>query len=467
MPARGGPLAARPTGAVLSPDDPAQFVPVSRVFRDRRDAGRRLSGLLGHLRSEEPVVAAIPRGGVPVAAEVADALGAPLDIIVVRKIGAPQNPEFAIGAIAEGGVRVLSEQTLRALGLSAARTGRALAKAEAELDERSRELRGELAAIDLQGRTVIVVDDGLATGHTAHAAIDAARRRGAARVVLAVPVAAPSSVRELAAHADEVVCVEEPVDLWAVGYWYEDFAPPSPDEVRTLLARGGARAPLARPARRGPAREVEITAADGARLGGHLAVPPGARSVVAFAHGSGSSRFSPRNQAVARALEQAGHATLLFDLLTGPEAGERSNVFDIDLLSQRLLDGAGWLSEQNETAQLPLAFFGASTGAAAALTAAAAPGSEPYAVVSRGGRPDLARGLERVNAPTLLIVGGADREVLELNRRAAALLRCPNELEIVPGATHLFEERGALERVTQLTLGWLALCLDARAVPAR
>jgi putative phosphoribosyl transferase len=229
---------SRPTAAVMSLVDPPPLAPRPRAFADRREAGRRLAEQLERFRAQRPVIVAVPRGGVPVAAEVARALDAPLDVVVVRKVGAPQNPEFAIGAIAEGGVRVLSERTTRAIGLSAQETVEALAKAEAELAERSRELRGQCPALDLHGRVAIAVDDGLATGHTARAAVQALRRRGAARVILAVPVAEPSSVRALAREADEVVCVEEPRDLWAVGLWYEDFSPTGGPEIAALLAPG-------------------------------------------------------------------------------------------------------------------------------------------------------------------------------------------------------------------------------------
>lgn len=179
-----------------------------------------------------------------------------------------------------------------------------------------------------------------------------------------------------------------------------------------------------------------------------------AKGIVLFAHGSGSSRLSPRNASVAESLQQAGLATLLFDLLTDAEAARRHNVFDIPLLAERLLQAAEWTSNCSAGRGIPLGFFGASTGAAAALVAAAQR-QDVRAVVSRGGRPDLAGdALARVTPPTLLIVGGADLEVLELNRQAKRLLRCECELEVVPGATHLFEETGALESVVALARAW-------------
>ncbi|MDE2488125.1 MAG: dienelactone hydrolase family protein, partial [Alphaproteobacteria bacterium] len=179
-----------------------------------------------------------------------------------------------------------------------------------------------------------------------------------------------------------------------------------------------------------------------------LRLPARARGLVIFAHGSGSSRFSPRNRAVAEALVEAGFATLLLDLLTEAEAPQRANVFDVELLSERSLDALAWARAEPELQGLPIGLFGASTGAAAAISAAASRPGQVGAVVSRGGRPDLAgRALERIRVPTLLIVGGADPIVLELNQQALARLRGPKELQIVPGASHLFPERGALEAV--------------------
>ena len=187
---------------------------------------------------------------------------------------------------------------------------------------------------------------------------------------------------------------------------------------------------------------------------GILAVPPNAKGIVLFAHGSGSGRFSPRNNFVARVLQDAGFGTLLMDLLTEEEAEDRRKVFDIDLLAERLLDATKWLRQESETKGLAIGYFGASTGAAAALQAAAREKSIA-AVVSRGGRPDLARDyLSEVEAPTLLIVGGKDYPVITLNQEAYDLLRCEKELTIVPGATHLFEEPGALEKVAQLARNW-------------
>jgi dienelactone hydrolase len=192
------------------------------------------------------------------------------------------------------------------------------------------------------------------------------------------------------------------------------------------------------------------------RLEGSLAWPAGAKGIVLFAHGSGSSRHSPRNRYVADVLQEGGFATLLFDLLTAAEDRDYATRFDIPLLTSRLLAGTAWVDRQPTAAGLPLGYFGASTGAAAALAAAAEAGSRVGAVVSRGGRPDLAGGaaLARVTAPTLLIVGGEDTVVIGLNRDAFARLACEKTLTIVPGATHLFEEPGTLEQVATHAARW-------------
>jgi len=197
-------------------------------------------------------------------------------------------------------------------------------------------------------------------------------------------------------------------------------------------------------------------------LEGRLEVPGSAQGLVLFAHGSGSSRFSPRNNFVAAALRAAGLGTFLFDLLTAVEGADRGKVFDIELLAERLVQATNWIARDSRLQSLSFGYFGASTGASAALVAAARSDVEIGAVVSRGGRPDLAApALGQVRAPTLLIVGGLDLPVIEMNRAALAELRCEKRLEIVPGATHLFEEPGTLEQVVDLAREWFIRYLGA------
>ncbi|MFJ9930730.1 phosphoribosyltransferase family protein [Streptomyces misionensis] len=413
-------------------------------FANRLEAGRRLGRRLVYLRGQDVVVLGLPRGGVPVAAAVAEALDAPLDVCLVRKLGVPYQPELAMGAIGEDGVRVLNPDVLRVTGVSDEELARVEERERRVLAERAGRYRGEGTLASVAGRTAVVVDDGVATGSTARVACRVARARGAARIVLAVPVAPRDFARRLGGDADELVCLETPWDFAAVGQFYDDFAQTEDDEVTACLRRHRHTATAGR----------EVTVPAGAvRLAGRLTVPDGATGVVAFAHGSGSSRHSPRNRYVAEGLHRAGLGTLLFDLLTDAEEGDRDNVFDIPLLAGRLLAATHWLRAEPAVRDLAVGYFGASTGAAAALWAAAE--GRPAAVVSRGGRPDLAAPrLPEVTAPTLLIVGGADPLVLDLNRDARTRLRCENRLATVPGATHLFEEPGTLDRVTELARDW-------------
>ena len=213
-------------------------------------------------------------------------------------------------------------------------------------------------------------------------------------------------------------------------------------------------------------RSTELIPSAQITLEGELNVPARATGVVLFAHGSGSSRHSPRNQVVARTIREAGIGTLLFDLLTREEEAAdistRHLRFDIDLLAKRLIDASNWLKEKTDTSHLRIGYFGASTGGGAALAAAAELGEDVAAVVSRGGRPDLAGDtLPKVKSPTLLIVGGLDYPVIRMNEDAYRQLRCERELRIVPEATHLFEEPGALEEVAHLAAEWLQRHLGA------
>jgi putative phosphoribosyl transferase len=439
-------------------------------FRDREEGGRKLATLLQRYREENPIVLGLPRGGVPVAYEVARSLRAPLDVIVARKIGAPMQPEYALGAIAEGGAVFVDAGAVREAGVSE-RELAAVAEQEAvELARRVKAYRGDHPLPELRDRTAILVDDGIATGRTARAAIRAVRRHRPRRLVLAAPVVAAETAAELRGEVDDLVYVLAPEDFMAVGLWYERFGQTSDEEVVSLLER--ARRALAARAEAGdpwaadppdpppvPEREVSIPAGEQS-IQASLAVPPGARGIVLFAHGSGSSRMSPRNRHVARALRDAGLATLLLDLLTAEEEAEDQLSgrlrFDIGFLARRLAAATSFVLEAEATRSLRVGYFGASTGAAAALVAAAEMPGVIAAVVSRGGRPDLAGSgaLRRVQAPTLLIVGSRDREVLDLNRAAMEQLGCQKELAVVPGATHLFEEAGALDVVADLAAGW-------------
>lgn len=419
-------------------------------FRDRRESGRLLAlEIVGSGALEQAagkiVVIGLARGGVEVAAEVAAVLHAPLDAVAVRKVGHPLQPEYGIGAVAPGGIAYVRAHD----GLSdeeIAEAVHAAAEAAVALDARLHERYAPLSVADA---TCVLVDDGLATGGTMVAAVRWARARGARRVVVAVPVASAGTVGRLQRDedVDAVVRLVTAFDLGSIGTWYEDFHQVSDADVAELLAASRDGEPVTSTA--------EIAIGD-VRLPADLTIPSESIGWVVFAHGSGSSRRSPRNISVAAALNRAGVATLLFDLLTPEEEIDRHNVFDVELLAHRLTAATRWLSTRPEALGLPIAYFGASTGAAAALFAASELGDQITAVVSRGGRPDLAwERLADVRAPTLLIVGGVDAVVLEVNEAAARQLKCPHELVVIPEATHLFEEPRALEHVASLAVAWL------------
>lgn len=432
------------------------------MFRDRVEAGRLLGEHLSDFEDRDDVVVlGLPRGGVPVAYEVASRLNAPLDVIVVRKLGVPYQPELAMGAIGEEGVRILDSRIVSMAGVSEHELEAVERRERAELRRRAELFRRGRPRVRLDGKVVLIVDDGIATGSTIKAACRVARGLGAVRVVAAAPVAPVDAVERLAGDADEVVIVEHPASFYAIGQFYHDFNQTTDDEVTHLL--GLATTPVGSSAADPPEGgedgfddDVAIAAGE-VYLEGRLSLPPGSHGTVVFVHGSGSSRHSPRNRRVARALNQAGLGTLLFDLLTPTEEVDRANVFDIELLAERLIGVTDWLTRFEGWPSQPIGYFGASTGAAAALRAAADLGTDIASVVSRGGRPDLTGPrIADVVAPTLLIVGSRDTAVLDLNREAQAQMRCETSLEIVPGATHLFEEPGALDQVATLAQRWFA-----------
>ncbi len=418
-------------------------------FQNRLEAGCLLAHQLecaGALEASTGgvVVLGLARGGVEVAYEVASRLDAPLDALAVRKVGHPWQPEYGLGAVAPGGIHYVRAHN----GLSEAQVAAVVRAAEEKADALHTKLHDRVAQLDVAGATCILVDDGLATGGTMMAAARWARAQGAQRVVVAVPVGAAATVQRLEQNpdVDSVVCLVAPRDFGAVGCWYAEFRQVSDEEVARLLVASRDREIVR--------RRSEIPVGD-VRLGADLTIPARSIGWVVFAHGSGSSRLSPRNVGVAAALNRAAMGTLLFDLLTEAEERDRRNVFDVELLAARLLAATRWLLDRTETRGRPIAYFGASTGAAAALLAAAELGDGISAVVSRGGRPDLAwHRLADVRAPTLLIVGSADKVVADLNRDAAARLTCPHEVAVVAGATHLFEEPGALEQVASLATAW-------------
>ncbi len=423
------------------------------MFRDRKEAGRLLAEKLRRYQDDpNALILAIPRGGIPVAFEVADRLHLPLDVIVIKKIGFPGNEEFAIGAAGLGGVYI-NRGITDAYAVSEEYIQEQVAARQKEIEARYKLFRGENRPAPVAGKNIIVIDDGIATGATVRMALTLLKEQKPHELIVATPVAPPETESQFEGLADGFICLCQPGMFSAIGQFYVDFSQVDETTARTLLARQAEKlhhrhAPCA----------VDIPI-DGQATHGILTLPEAAKGLVIFAHGSGSGRFSPRNQAVAKTLNQSGIATLLIDLLTEDEEKEDMKTarlrFDIPFLAGRLVQITAWAKTHGETKPLPLGYFGASTGAAAALIAAADERDAIRAVVSRGGRPDLAGdALENVRAPVLLIVGGNDPTVIDLNLAASAHLKVKKALQIIPGATHLFEEPGALDQVATLAARW-------------
>jgi putative phosphoribosyl transferase len=436
------------------------------IFKNREAAGRQLAKRLGDYANRKDVtVLGIPRGGVNVAFEVAHALNAPLDIFLSRKLGVPGQEELAFGAIAAGDGRYLDEQVIEAAGISEEQVERITQEVKETLQQRAVLYRGNRPPLHVTGRTIILVDDGIATGASVYAAINALRQMKPAELVIAVPVASATTCDWLRTEVDQLICLYAPEQFYAVGQFYESFTQVEDDEVKDLLRRAERlHQPMSSAIESswdGSQREVSIHLGN-VRLEGTLSLPKDPKGIVLFAHGSGSSRHSPRNRHVAEVLQSHGIATLLFDLLTREEESVDQRTgelrFDIGLLAGRLVGATKWVMQHAATRTLTMGYFGASTGAAAALVAAAQLPDLVAAVVSRGGRPDLAaEALGKVRASVLLIVGGKDEVVITLNRQAFRELQCPNkQLDVIPGATHLFEEAGTLEQVARAAADWFA-----------
>lgn len=416
-------------------------------FKDRQEAGKLLAEKLLQYKTLNPVILALPRGGVPVAHEVASKLHAPLDVVLVKKIGAPRHEEFAIGAIAEDETPILNQAVIDEFQFDPDEIQDIITDKIMEIRRRSKVYRQKIPAVALKSRAVIVVDDGLATGATMLAAVEWLRNQQVSKIIVAVPVSSLQAAEELKRKVDGFVSLLTPANMMAVGIWYAKFPQTSDEEVLSYFSQKTMAASAL-----SNKRDIKIDDGD-AVLRGVVSVPQKPRGMVVFAHGGGSSHKSPRNIFVADALNQAGFATLLFDLLTEDEFEIRKNVFDIPLITKRLLVATDWT--RRNYPDLAIGYFGASTGAAAAL-GAAVDRTDIFAVVSRGGRPDLAMtSLPKVYAPTLLIVGSEDGPVISMNFSAKEKLRnC--QMVLVPGAGHLFEEPGTLDQVVEHAINWFS-----------
>jgi putative phosphoribosyl transferase len=443
------------------------------MFLDREQGGRQLAAKLDRYRLQSPVVLGIARGGIPVAFEVARFLGAPLEPLAVRRIALPGCAGVAAGAVAEGGIAFLSPDALLVSPTAEPDAVEAAARAAEELEHDVAAWRGRRPPPDLVGRTVLLVDDGVASGASARAAARAVRRWGAVRVVLAAPVVAAARASGLREEVDDLVAVELPLDCLAVAPWYDRFPSLSDEDVASYLARarrqsrGRDEAPPSDAAADGGEHLVEVPVEGSRTLDAALAAPEDARGLAVIVGGGAAAHGHPRDAAVADRLRRGGFATLRPRLLTAAEADEDAGSgrygVDVGLLGRRLELVTRWAATASPARGLPLGYFGVGAGAAAAL-AAAAEFQPVAAVVSCGGRVDLVERatLARVRAPVLVVVGtaGGGPRAAEKDERALAIGRAALDalpdarLAVVRGATHRMSEPGSFALVARLTAEW-------------
>jgi predicted phosphoribosyltransferase/dienelactone hydrolase len=415
------------------------------IYRDRRDAGEQLAAALKEKGFENPVVLGIPRGGVPLAAEVAQALKGELGVVVARKLGAPWNPELAIGATTAIGATYINKAVAAEAGADK-RYIEGETKRQIEEARRREELFDGTRRPKVAGRTVIVVDDGIATGATAIAAVRSMKAEGAGRVILAIPVGPPETVQQLRAEADEVICLDENPRFWAVGQFYVEFDPVSDDEVRRILDSFVAVAA-------DPTRRVEIRRGN-VRLVGILTTPAerGAFPLVVFVHGLGSGKDSPRNRVIAERLVEAGIATLLFDL-SGHGESSADRTEGIEAFVRDLEAAFAWAGSQDDVKPDLIGIAGSSLGATVAVRALSEGKVRPKTMVLRG-PPIEPEEFQQVHVPSLVLVGSRDSLRFDAERSVA---ENPDlTLSIVDGASHLFEEPGTLEEALRHTVGWFS-----------
>lgn len=427
----------------------------SSVFTDRAEAGRMLAELVRDRVGPDVVVLGLTRGGVPVAFEVARALAAPLDVIVVGRLGVPWRPEVTMGALGEDGARIIDDRVVEAAMVSPREVDAVERGERVRLGERVARLRGDRPPRMLGGWTAVIVDDGLATGASARVACQVARNRGARRIVVAVPVASEEGLRALAPAVDDVVVLQTRDDLPGIGQAYLEFPPTDDDEVACLLMTADGfvvpDGPFGDPETAFPTpAEEKVFPIGGVPLIGRITVPNHARELVILAHDSSRQRHTARSRYLSRVLTDAGFATLQLDLLTRDEEIHGNRYLAIPRLAGRLHAVTRVLQEDFDRVD----YLGDAVAAAIALEAAAAEDLHIHAVACLSGRPDLVARLGAVRAPLLLVVGEQDSAVLRLNVQSAAKLSYPYRLVTIPRAGHRFREPGVLQKAAAEVRAW-------------
>ena len=433
-------------------------VPVSLPFTDRSEAGRRLAERVRPYAVSDPLVLALPRGGVPVGAALARRLDADFDVLVVRKIGLPGRPELGVGAIAEDGSVLFDDRALARMRVPRQALAGTVDAERAELDRRRRVDRGERPPLNIAGRDCVVVDDGAATGGTARAALRMVRQAGPAQLVLAVPVASGEAIDMLKEEVDAVVVLGVPDGFRAVGEWYRDFGRLSDGHVTAIMSEMGRG--RSRPG--STARRVRIRAGD-VRLGGDLTLPSALRGAVVLSFGEG--RGDPRWRAIASVLQRAGYATLMLDLLVGEERSSVGGGAAVEALAERLSSAVTWLRRTAGIAGEPVGVLGSGAAAPAALVTAARRPSDVAAAVVYGGRIDLADpALPDVRAPVLVMLESHDSFVREWGEWARGRLGGHTDLKVMSSVEQLLRGAGEWRQVAVETQDWFDRFLLHRSV---
>ena len=433
-------------------------------FLDRRDAGRELAERLGRIPLDDPVVLGVPRGGVPVAATVASTLDAPFDVVPVRGIGVPFQPRVVLGALGADGLVVFDEHRLRLTGAGDVELAALEHRHRRGLERSMGRYRLARPSERLLGRTAVVVDDGAVGGSTARVACRAARARGAARVVLALPACPSTTHLDLRAEADAMVVLERSMEHAVVGESYHEFEPVDDDQVVAALEGADTVASGSVPDME---PVVDLWIPTGAsRVAARLVVPPDAERLIVFAHAGASGRHDSAGRRIARRLRARGFATALVDLLSAPEELRRDRVHDVDLLRARLTALLRALRDHPVCRGLPVGLLADRTAVPAAM-AAAAGRREVVAVVSWVGRADLlGHELGVVRAPTLFLVDERDAALVELTRATRARVPAPTRVVTLPGCGDRLSAPALLDEVADLAGEWCAATPDQVAVTA-
>jgi len=432
-------------------------------FRDRIDAGQRLADALRPYQRGDAVVLGIPRGGVPVAAEVARILGLPLDVVVARKLGAPGQQELAIGAVTANGGLYLNHDLIRDLGVNQAYLDSEVERKRAEARDRERRFRGGRPSPALASRIAIVVDDGLATGATIRAAVQSVRHAGPSKLIVAVPVGAPESCASLRSEVDELVCLWIPDDFMAVGQFYDDFSPTKDDEVERILRAASSHTPAT-----DATREVTFRNSRGRRLVGTLLLPHAVERppVVLFAHGFNSSRRSSRNLMIAERLVTSGIAAFLIDFTGHGDSEGDIHDATVEQMTDDLRSAIDYISTETAVDAEYIGLSGSSSGGIVSILEAAHDERVHVLVLRSVPAGDLFEPAARIRATTLVIAGEADIPIVEEDRALAEVIAGPHRFEVIPHAGHLFEGPGEMERVSDLSVDWFVSHLRAHVQAA-